>query len=460
MIPTLNDYLSKLFQFIALVPASILFFLPVRKQLRYNPIHVCALTVSMFAVASFICAWAAALLNLTLSTFLLPLLPVFFLFYQKTVKTDPARNLCVFFSVCALLSFCSNFSYAFDAWLHPLGKSAGFSYHASLFYCGLSILAVFIAAYPYAHYGSYLIENVELPQIWFTFLPVPIAFLIFNVIAIPHKYSTLHTNNVFHMYIALLIFMMLLMFFIYILFYRISIAFLENANNRERIRFFEMQQSQYLSQKYYMEQTEKLRHDFRQSMRTMEGLASSENWSALKKYLSDYVQTEPSNEVTVWCRNLAVNALLNYYAQYAHQNQIKLNWKISLPETLSVSEPDFCSLLGNLLENAIAGCMTVNPENRLHNLNITVRNQVNLYIVSVNNFDGNVKQKGDRYLSTKKRHLGTGLSSITMTAEQYGGIARFSHTESEFFAEVMMHMPCPSQTFWNNPGNEHGGKFL
>lgn len=437
----LNEYLAKIFQFLALVPAAALFFLPMKNQLRYRPLRLFVMTVSVFAVSSVICAWIALRLGLTLSSFLFPLLPVFFFLYHKTVRTDLARSLCVFFTVCALLSFPSNFAYAYDAWLYPSGRAADFSCRASLFYFGFSLALALLVAYPLARFGSRLIERLNIPQVWFTFLPVPVCFLIFNILLIPHKYETLHTNNVFPIYLAILGFMMLLLIFICVLFYRIAVVLLENADDKEKLRFFEVQESQYLSQKRYIEQTEKLRHDFRQSIRTLERLSAAEDWEALKNYLAGYSHTLPSNEITAWCPNPAVNALLNYYSHSARQNQISLHWKIALPELLSIPEPDFCSLLGNLLENAISGCMTKNPEERSHRLTIAVHNEVNLYIVSVNTFDGQVKKKESRYLSTKQRHQGTGLSSIAMTAEKYGGVSRFSHTETEFSAEIMMHLP-------------------
>lgn len=68
--------------------------------------------------------------------------------------------------------------------------------------------------------------------------------------------------------------------------------------------------------------------------------------------------------LTDYCRINSVNALLNYYGQWAEQNGIKLSWKIQLPDDAGISQPDLCSVLGNVVENALDGCMTAHRQGR------------------------------------------------------------------------------------------------
>ena len=49
----------------------------------------------------------------------------------------------------------------------------------------------------------------------------------------------------------------------------------------------------------------------------------------------------------------AVNALLNYYMGRAQMVNAGIEWEISLPENLSISDIDLCGILGNILENAV-----------------------------------------------------------------------------------------------------------
>ena len=434
-------FVTKLIQFLVIIPAAFLCYLPMKNQLRYRPEKIFLLSILCLGITLPICSLIAAYFLLDTNFLLLPLLFLLFLCYHFTLKTTIWQNSTVFFSVCALAAFFGNFSYALDAGLHPLGKAAQFSWESTIFQFGQTIIIAGLITYPLYRYGSFMIDSPELSSIWHVFLPIPLIFLTINLIIIPHNYETIHTNNAFPMYLLMLIFMLALMLFIYILFYRIAVSIITSINNRERIRFFEMQESQYLSQKNYMEQTEKLRHDFRQSVYTLKQLSASKDWSSLEKYLTLYEETLPQKETISWCQNPAVNALLNYYSHTANQNKIHLKWDIKLDPSLHIAEPDLCSLLGNILENAIGGCLTEDTDKRYHQLSMTVRGQNSLYIVSINNFNGVVKTKGNRYLSTKRKGSGAGISSITMTAEKYNGIARFSHNQHTFTVDVMLRQP-------------------
>ena len=209
------------------------------------------------------------------------------------------------------------------------------------------------------------------------------------------------------------------------------------AEDKQRIRFFEMQESQYLAQQRYIAESSRQRHDFRQHLSSIAQMVQNRAFDELTGYLSEYLNTLPDSQ-TIYCQNVPANALLNYYASMMDQAQIRRNWKISLPENLQISDPELCSLLGNLLENVLHGCQTLPTENRYHNFTICLEHDRFLYLVSSNNFNGVVKQKNHQYLSTHKNGSGIGLSSIAIIAEKYQGIAQFSNTDKEFLINVVM----------------------
>lgn len=224
--------------------------------------------------------------------------------------------------------------------------------------------------------------------------------------------------------------------------YCIAMGIQKNADLSERIRFFEMQENQYIMQKRYIEETSKQRHDFRHFIITLNTLAENGELNSLKEYLTKYMEILPKLNTKTYCKNNAVNALLNYYAQFETENGIHTEWDIVLPDNLSISEPDICSLLGNMIENAISGCMTLSDKNdRYHCLSITVKNNRNLYIVSTNSFNGVVRMKEEQYLSTKRRGNGIGIHSMKIISEKYNGIAKFYHFENEFYADIMIQIP-------------------
>lgn len=268
-------------------------------------------------------------------------------------------------------------------------------------------------------------------------LPVPVIFILLNILIQPKYYETLYTNRVFSIYVGYLILAMFLLFIIYLIFYLVAIEITRNAQNRERMRFLEMQESQYHAQQQYIAESARLRHDFRQQLGSMAEMAAHGEYDELKALLLSCVSSLPA-QTTVYCKNVPVNALLNYYASLMDNAEIQRDWKIDLPPSgyFRITDMELCSLLGNILENVCYGCSNVAPAERYHILTICVKHQTSLYIISSNSFDGSVKKSGNVYRSTHHGGSGLGLSSIRTTAEKYDGIAHASNTDREFTIDV------------------------
>ena len=87
-------------------------------------------------------------------------------------------------------------------------------------------------------------------------------------------------------------------------------------------------------------------------------------------------------------------------------------------------------MIGNILENAVIACQKA--EERTIQLSVIAEDNAQLFIVVVNGFDGKVRMKDGRYLSTDRDGNGIGLSSVISTAESYGGVAQFSMRGTAF----------------------------
>ena len=103
------------------------------------------------------------------------------------------------------------------------------------------------------------------------------------------------------------------------------------------------------------------------------------------------------------------------------------DWHIELPELAPANELDIVSLFGNLIENAIDGCLTVPEGRRYFCLTTEIRHSNTLYIVSTNNF---------RF--PKAGGNGIGLAAIAAAAEKYGGSAQASNSGTEFYVDVVL----------------------
>ena len=83
------------------------------------------------------------------------------------------------------------------------------------------------------------------------------------------------------------------------------------------------------------------------------GYAAEGNLEKIKEYLS---QTEIEIDAITpkwYCANETVNLVLSSFEAKSEEMNVTLCIEANLPETLSISDTELCSLFSNALENAI-----------------------------------------------------------------------------------------------------------
>ena len=283
-------------------------------------------------------------------------------------------------------------------------------------------------------YGKLIIDQPSSSRVWYAVLLFSATIIAINLAILPIQYRLFDERQLMLpvmlvIYAQLVVWVLMLV----ILYSGISGA-LKMAEIEARNRILEMQESQYISQQRYIRASEKTRHDFMHSVRTLNELYDAGDYEAVGRYLRQYTQSMPAGAVTAYCANAAVNAMLNYYMHVAKLNGIDLALRVNLPDALPVSDVDMCSMIGNILENAVVACQKA--DEKVIRLTVLAEDGVQLYIVADNSFNGVVRQKDGWYLSTNRSGNGIGLASIASTAESCGGSAMFSHKGKRFYSNV------------------------
>ena len=368
----------------------------------------------------------------------LPLLIPLYLIYARSVDVPVHKSLTIFLLASALMSIAGNVAIGFDAALHPESDVNHFSTEAVLLQLALSAAIAFLLKKPLEKYGGWLVENLNIPYSWDIEAVICCTFLALNLLLYPASYETLYEGDLFLIYWGSLILMTLLLGIQCAFFYFVVSSILDEERTAARNRFLEMQEHQYRAQQRYMDATSRARHDFRQTIRTLQELMHAGDYKAAQEYLDDYASSLPVNEIRHLSDNAPLNALLNHYSEVAEQNQIPLKLRVELPAELPLSDIDLCNMVGNILENAVQASLDIKPEERQIQLTMTTQNDAQLCIVAANHFNGRVRRSNGVYLTTRWTGNGIGLSSITSTAEHYGGTADFSHEGKVFYSNVMI----------------------
>ncbi len=128
---------------------------------------------------------------------------------------------------------------------------------------------------------------------------------------------------------------------------------------------------QELLQKYYAEvenmygKMRGWRHDYRHHIQAMKVHAAQGEMAEIQRYL-DMLDDDLTNvETVVRTGNRAADAVLNSKLSLAGERQIRVKADVRIPMLLTTPELDLCTIIGNLLDNAMEACMELPPEKRL-----------------------------------------------------------------------------------------------
>ncbi len=103
-------------------------------------------------------------------------------------------------------------------------------------------------------------------------------------------------------------------------------------------------------------QTKRLRHDLKNHLAVLSGLAESGEWEKLKEYLKNMgeaAQMETGEEAT---GNQVVDILLNQKRKMAERKNAAWECDVKMPRECHIQEFDLCVLFGNILDNAVEAC--------------------------------------------------------------------------------------------------------
>lgn len=433
----IQEWLYTLPQYLILLPAAASCYLPMKNRMKYSPKKTAALCLAVLVPYALIAAWAQTAFHLDTNAPLLPFLPVFFLLYRRTVDADLSRTLAVYVGVCAVQTFSCHMTNVIMAYYDPRAWDTGGSVASSLIqagFAGLILGSCWFVRRPI----RWSIDRLDSLRIWYSIAAISGIFLVLNVALVPDTPEMYYAGQPFHLLPLLEVCILMLLVCVYVLFYQGARLVLGRAQLEQRTQLLEMQSHQYRALQEHMEQTARLRHDFRHSVRLLSDMAECGDLEGVRAYLAQYEKTLTEKSPVNYCANGTLNALFRYYHEMAVSEGIDAAWKIELPHPLTVSELDLASLFGNILENGIEGCRTLPEEKRYFSLTAELRHGNSLYIVATNSFDGHVRKRENGYLSTKRSGTGIGLAAIAAVAEKYDGVLQASNSSSEFFTDVVI----------------------
>lgn len=185
------------------------------------------------------------------------------------------------------------------------------------------------------------------------------------------------------------------------------------------------------------EQARKERHEYKNQYFYIQSLMKEKKYEQVEAYLAEHIGDLTEGVAGIQTGNMLLDHILNTKLELAHKHQIKTYTEITIPQELNINENYFCTILLNLLDNAIdASIKEKNPDIQVQ---INVRNQYLVCLVK-NKVSKNIMETNPEFKTTKKdkKNHGLGMKIIQDCVKKANAIFDTSMESNYFTATLMM----------------------
>jgi len=414
------------------LPGMLTAYFPMKQYLRLRPAKLAAVTVSLILLLCLAGEAVRRFSHINILWLFFPAAAIMGSFYVHTLKVTRWKSVSVFLAVCAVFSCLGSAAIGITGETMPPfpPRTAALWF---LMCCALTAATW----YPASHAARHLLEDDAFASTWYVFWILPILFISLNLFIMPRNPGILEQGRLRLLYILFSFVFLVLLLLSYLLFYLMASSLNRNARLRLENQFLSMQQTRYDSLLTTTRQIRQARHDLRHHFHVLQGFAAQGNMEGIMDYLAEVQGNIPTGDLGL-CENAVVDSVAGYFAPLYRENGIPLSFRLDLPRDLPVPDSDLCSVLSNLLENAMEASLRTAPEKRKVQMSARLRSG-NMLLLSVeNSYDGEVREKNGVFLSSKRSGEGIGLQAVQHTAEKNGGYCRFHYGEGVFTANVML----------------------
>jgi len=273
---------------------------------------------------------------------------------------------------------------------------------------------------------------------WKIMTLVPLAFLVLQIFLLYYPIMHWHRPS-YNWYMIIATFVLF-----FVVYYVIAIqatALMEKHALEERELLMAQQNKlwelQLSRQKAAVIEADRKHHDMRHHSAVIMDMLGSNNLADLKDYMQSYNANIDEYIVTTYCSNPTVNSILNAYSQRAIKENIIVDIRTAVPETIGIDSVDLTGVFANAFENAIEGCMWL-PKGEKRQIIVTAKYINDRLRIQVENTCKSNIGFNEGLPVTEKKGGGTGTKSIVYTAEKYDGMAGFSVKEGKFYTQIVL----------------------
>ena len=181
------------------------------------------------------------------------------------------------------------------------------------------------------------------------------------------------------------------------------------------------------------------RHDIKGMVSTVSSLADNGEYESMKNYLHELSGAADETKLLVSTGNPAVDAAVSAKLMLADKTGITVDHTISVPEGMDTDSMDICSVIMNLMDNAIEAVSVLPPEVR--RIELEMIDKGGMLAVNVKNpCRGDYNYDGSRLVSSKPDSSvhGIGLKRVEKIVAKHQGFIKVSPKEHSFEVNILI----------------------
>lgn len=224
---------------------------------------------------------------------------------------------------------------------------------------------------------------------------------------------------------------------------------MENAKSASRDECARMREKYYQDLDILHEEYDTFLHDMKHTMRAIAALAREGEVDEIISLIDKLDMSLGRIEQGIFCSNKVLNALLSERKSYAEEAGVVMEYDITEPLYFEdIDDVDLCSLVGNILDNAIeAEKQSAEPEGIWFRMKMA-REGCHIIIQLENSYNETEENDKIRTVGTERvgAKRGIGLRSVRKIVRQYGGMMEDRKEDGRFRIKILL----PVRSGWNN----------
>ncbi len=185
-------------------------------------------------------------------------------------------------------------------------------------------------------------------------------------------------------------------------------------------------------------QSSGLRHRQKSDMIALKLMYDQNKINELGEYLNKITEISGSMPRIDFSDNYTVNSIVQYAFSEAQSVGIKFDTDISVPDKLNISDGDLCTLLVNMLDNAVEACKNTSDE-REKTIELRIKYSKGfLSVMCRNTCPSDTENKSLKTTKRDKLNHGFGMGQMESIAKKYNSLLDINRSNGYFTVQTSL----------------------